>query len=59
MEERKEEFLTVPELANALKVPKSWVYSASRTGKIPVVKVLKYNRYRLSDVLEALEKQRQ
>ncbi len=50
-----EELLTVPELAKKLKTDPSWVYGATRKGLIPVVKIGKYNRYRLSEVLSALE----
>ena len=45
------ELLDVEGLASALKVPVSWVYEQSRTGKIPTVRVGKYVRFRLNDVL--------
>jgi excisionase family DNA binding protein len=54
------ELLTVDELAKSLKIPKSWVYSRSRqTGPdaIPRMKVGKYLRFRLADVLAWLEGQ--
>ena len=53
-----ENFLTVGEIANELKVPKSWIYSRSReTGPntIPRVKVGKYLRFRLIDVMKWIE----
>ncbi len=53
-------FLSVGELAEALNVPKSWVYSRTREsgqGSIPRLMVGKYVRFRLPDVLEWLEKQ--
>lgn len=50
------ELLTVDELAEALRVPKSWIYSRTRTNSIPCVRVGKYARFRLSDVLADLER---
>ncbi|MDA3897699.1 MAG: helix-turn-helix domain-containing protein [Desulfobacteraceae bacterium] len=52
--------LSVGELAQSLNVPKSWVYSRTReTGAnvIPRLKVGKYVRFRLNDVMEWLEGQ--
>ena len=52
--------LTVDELAESLNVKKSWVYSRSReTGKdaMPMIKVGKYCRFVLDDVLDWLKKQ--
>ena len=54
--------LTVDELAEFLNVPKSWVYSRTReTGpdSIPMIKVGKYRRVVLADVLAWLESQQQ
>ena len=51
--------LSVDELSETLNVPKSWVYSRTReTGKdaIPRLMVGKYVRFRLSEVLEWLER---
>jgi len=53
-------FLIIDELANILKVPKSWrYYRTKETGpdSIPRVKVGKYIRFRLGEVMEWLEKQ--
>ena len=53
-------FLTIDEMAKILKVPKSWVYSRTReTGPntIPRVRVGKYLRFRLDDVMDWLEGQ--
>ena len=50
--------LTVDELAESLKVKKSWVYGKSReTGEdsIPMIKVGKYCRFVLDDVLAWLK----
>ena len=55
-----ERLLSVNELAEALNVPKSWVYSRTReTGPnaIPQIKCGKYCRFVLKDVLEWLKKQ--
>ena len=52
--------LTVAELAKSLNVPKSWVYSRSReTGPdaMPMLKVGKYCRFVLDDVLDWLKSQ--
>jgi len=50
--------LSVDELAKSLNVPKSWLYSRTRqTGSdaIPRLKVGKYIRFRLNEVMEWLE----
>ena len=52
------DFLTVAELAESLKVPKSWVYSRSRkTGPsaMPKIKVGKYVRFELGKVIDWLK----
>ena len=52
--------LTVDELAESLSVPKSWIYSRSReTGPdaMPKIKVGKYCRFVLNDVLAWLKSQ--
>ncbi len=52
--------LDVDELAESLKVRKSWVYSKTREtgpGSIPRLMVGKYCRFRLPDVLAWLETQ--
>ena len=54
-----ENLLSVNELAESLNVPKSWLYSRTREtgpGSIPRLRVGKYVRFRLSDVMEWLEK---
>jgi excisionase family DNA binding protein len=47
------ELLTPEELAERLKVPISWVYEASRQGRIPSVKIGRYVRFKLNDVLKS------
>lgn len=52
-------FLTVDELAVTLRVPKSWVYGQTRqTGpeSIPKIKIGKYLRFHLDEVLEWIDK---
>jgi len=54
----KQNFLTVEELATELRVPKSWIYLKTRQagpGAIPKLKVGKYLRFRLEDVLAWLQ----
>jgi len=54
------EFLTVDELAEILKTPKSWVYGKSREtgpGAIPRIRVGKYLRFELNKVMDWLKKQ--
>jgi excisionase family DNA binding protein len=54
-----EKLLTVEELAEELKTPPSWIYSRTRqTGpdSIPVIRVGKYCRFKISDVLAWLER---
>ena len=56
------DFLTVDELAKALKVPKSWVYSRTREtgpGTMPRMKVGKYLRFRLDEVLDWIQQMQQ
>lgn len=55
-----EDFLTIDELADQLKVPKSWLYSRTRQtgpGTIPRMKVGKYIRFHLDDVMSWLKEQ--
>jgi len=53
-----EQLLTVEELADKLKTPVSWVYGQTRkkgTGTIPTIRVGKYCRFQLVDVLAWLQ----
>lgn len=50
--------LTVKELADVLSVPESWVYARTATGEIPCLRVGRYVRFRLAEVLRWLEGQR-
>ena len=55
-----QDFLTIDELAEKLRVRKSWLYSRTReTGpeSIPKVKVGKYIRFVESEVIDWLKRQ--
>lgn len=57
---RHHDFLTIDELAEKLRVHKSWLYSKTReTGQeaIPRVKVGKYIRFIEADVMDWLKRQ--
>ena len=57
-----ERLLTVEELAELLKVPATWIYSRTRArsvNRLPGLRIGKYWRFRESDVLEWLERQRE
>jgi len=57
-----ENFLTVDELAEDWKVPKSWVYARTREtgpGTIPRIKVGKYIRFEKNKVMEWLKDQQE
>ncbi len=41
-------------LAQLLSLPVSWVYAKAEKGEIPSVKIGKYRRFNLADVLTAL-----
>lgn len=51
---KQEQLITARELAEALKVPVSWVYLQARTGALPFVQVGRYYRFILNDVLQHL-----
>jgi excisionase family DNA binding protein len=62
MSELTEQLIDVHELAKKLKVQKSWVYSQTRQSgpdSIPIVRVGKYCRFKMADVLQWLEKRSQ
>ena len=57
---QEDNFLTLNEMAEVLKIHKSWLYSRTREtgpGSIPRVKVGKYIRFRLADVMNWIDKQ--
>ena len=54
------DFLTIDELADRLKVQKSWIYSRTREtgpGTMPKLKVGKYLRFDYEVVMDWLKKQ--
>ncbi len=54
------ELLTIDELADLLKVKKSWVYDRVQDGSIPSIKLGGHRRFRRSEIaayLDALAKQ--
>lgn len=56
------DLLTIDELAEKLKVPKSWLYSRTRetvTDAIPMMRVGKYIRFIESDVMEWLKRKQE
>ena len=56
----REKLLSVEELANVLNVPKSWVYARTRefgSDAMPKVKVGKYCRFLIDDVMKWLKSQ--
>ncbi len=55
-----QELLNIDELSEKLKVQKSWLYSRTREtgpGAIPRIRVGKYIRFDLDEVLRWLERQ--
>jgi len=61
MEIRPEELLTVSDISAFLKVPKSWVYEKTRlfgNQRLPHIRLGKYLRFSLPEVIVWLEKQR-
>jgi excisionase family DNA binding protein len=45
-------------IAEKLNVPRSWIYSKTRTNEIPHYKVGKYRKFNESEVLDWLKKQK-
>ena len=48
--------LTADELAEKWQLPKSWIYAATRDGRIPTVRLGRYYRYRL-EAIEQFERE--
>jgi excisionase family DNA binding protein len=44
------ELLTIPEAAEWMRVPESWLYAATKQGRFPCVRFGKYVRIRNADV---------
>lgn len=51
------ELLTLEEMAEILRVKKSWVYARTRDGSIPHLKIGKYCRFELDKVLAWIKEQ--
>ena len=49
--------LTADDVAELLGVPKTWVYEASRRGRIPTVTLGRYRRYRRDAIEHWLREQ--
>lgn len=47
---KKDELLTPKEVAGILKVPISWVYERTRTRDLPIKKIGRHVRVRMSDL---------
>jgi excisionase family DNA binding protein len=50
--ENQHELLTIQEAAHILRVPATWLYSATKRGQFPCVRNGRYVRIRRSDVTE-------
>jgi excisionase family DNA binding protein len=51
------ELLTIDEVAALLRVPKFWIYERTRNGAIPHLKLGKYLRFPLADLLQWVDAQ--
>ena len=59
LQQQTEPLIDVNGLAQALVIKPSWVYNLTRQGLIPCVKVGKYYRFYLSEVLAWLKDQQE
>jgi len=50
--------LTAEEVAERLKVPRTWVYRAAREGELPSVRCGRYRRFDADDVDHWIEEQK-
>ena len=50
--------LTAVEIAEMLSVPRTWVWEAARTGRLPCYRLGKYVRFSLPEVLETVGRKR-
>jgi excisionase family DNA binding protein len=50
--------LTAEEVAERLKVPRTWVYRAARQGELPSVRCGRYRRFDADDVDHWIEEQK-
>jgi len=52
------ELLTADEVAERLRVPRSWVYRAAREGDLPSVRCGRYRRFDEGDVEQWISRQK-
>lgn len=52
-----DQFKTVDDVARKFNVPKSWIYVAVASGKLPHVRIGKYVRFRPDDIESYLRSQ--
>lgn len=57
MESTTQKLMTVEQVAAVLQVRPSWVYGKVATGEIPYVRVGRYVRFRIEEVMAWLESQ--
>ena len=57
-QENSENYYTVGQVAKILNVPKSFIYSRTRTGEIPHYKLGKYCRFDPPEIFEWIRKQK-
>lgn len=50
--------LTAAEVAEQLRVPVSWVYSAARSGQLPCVRLGRYVRFHADEIDRQIEELR-
>ena len=50
-----EKWLTAAEATAVTGIPRSWLHEAARQGRVPHIKAGKYVRFRMSDLIKALE----
>jgi excisionase family DNA binding protein len=53
----KNNLIGIEGMAEILNVPKSWLYSRTRTGEVPHYKVGKYVRFDAAQVMEWIKRQ--
>lgn len=54
--ETADELLTATQIADRLKVPRSWIEAATREGRLPYHEFGRYRRYSLRDVASATKR---
>jgi excisionase family DNA binding protein len=49
------QLMTAKQIAQRFNVPTTWVYERARLGKLPCTRLGRYRRFKLADVVAALE----